>query len=257
VIKLSKTSEPEIYECTRRFGTVLENVAMNTILRRMDLDDASLTENTRASYPLAHLPNVVPSGMAGHPRNVIFLTADAFGVLPPIARLTEDQAMYHFISGYTAKVAGTEKGVKEPSATFSACFGAPFMVRHPFVYAQLLAKRIKEHRANCWLVNTGWSGGPYGVGSRMKIEYTRALLRAALDGSLEKVTMKPEPVFGFLVPSECPGVSSEILDPRGTWSRASDYDAQARKLAVLFQENFAQFKDQSSKSVQEAGPRMG
>jgi phosphoenolpyruvate carboxykinase (ATP) len=186
VIKLSSASEPEIYQCTRRFGTILENVAMNTTLRRLDLDDASLTENTRASYPLAHLPNIVPSGMAGHPRNVIFLTADAFGVLPPIARLTEDQAMYHFISGYTAKVAGTEKGVKEPSATFSACFGAPFMVRHPFVYAELLARKIKEHRANCWLVNTGWTGGPYGEGSRMKIEFTRALLRAALDGSLDQ-----------------------------------------------------------------------
>jgi phosphoenolpyruvate carboxykinase (ATP) len=156
-----------------------------------------------------------------------------------------------------AKVAGTEKGVKEPAATFSACFGAPFMVRHPFVYAQLLAKKIKEHRANCWLVNTGWTGGPYGVGSRMKIEFTRALLRAALDGSFEKVAMRPEPAFGFLVPAECPGVPSEILDPRGTWSCASDYDAQARKLAVLFQENFTQFKDQSSKSVQEAGPRLG
>jgi phosphoenolpyruvate carboxykinase (ATP) len=257
VIRLSKTSEPEIYQCTRRFGTILENVAMNTTLRRLDLDDASLTENTRASYPLTHVPNIVPSGMAGHPRNVIFLTADAFGVMPPIARLTEDQAMYHFISGYTAKVAGTEKGVKEPSATFSACFGAPFMVRHPFVYAQLLARKIKEHKANCWLVNTGWSGGPYGKGSRMKIEFTRALLKAAMDGALDKVPMKPEPVFGFHVPSQCPGVPAEILDPRGTWSIPSDYDAQAKKLAVLFTENFVQFKDQSLKSVQDAGPRLG
>jgi phosphoenolpyruvate carboxykinase (ATP) len=186
---------------------------------------------------------------------VIFLTADAFGVIPPIARLTEDQAMYHFISGYTAKVAGTEKGVKEPSATFSACFGAPFMVRHPFVYAQLLARKIKDHKASCWLVNTGWTGGPYGKGSRMKIEYTRALLRAALSGSLEKTAMKTEPVFGLAVPSQCPGVPAEILDPRGTWSSPSDYDAQAKKLAVLFKENFVQFKEQSSKSVQEAGPR--
>jgi phosphoenolpyruvate carboxykinase (ATP) len=257
VIRLSKASEPEIYECTRRFGSVLENVAMNTILRRLDLDDANLTENTRASYPLTHLPNIVRSGQAGHPRNVIFLTADAFGVLPPISRLTEDQAMYHFISGYTAKVAGTEKGVKEPTATFSACFGAPFMVRHPFVYAQLLAKKIKEHRANCWLVNTGWTGGPYGVGSRIKIEFTRALLRAALDGSFEKVAMRPESAFGFLVPAECPGVPAEILDPQGTWSSPSGYDAQAKKLAELFQKNFAKFKDQSSKVVQEAGPRLG
>jgi len=256
VIKLSSESEPEIYECTRRFGTILENVAMNTTLRRLDLDDASLTENTRASYPLSHLPNIVRSGMAGHPRNVIFLTADAFGVLPPIARLTEDQAMYHFVSGYTAKVAGTEKGVKEPSATFSACFGAPFMVRHPFVYAELLAKKIKEHKANCWLVNTGWTGGPYGVGSRMKIEFTRALLKAALDGSLEKARMRPEPVFGFQVPTECPGVPSEILNPRATWPNPSDYDAQAGKLARLFRENFAQFEDQAAKSVIGAGPRI-
>jgi phosphoenolpyruvate carboxykinase (ATP) len=188
---------------------------------------------------------------------VIFLTADAFGVLPPISRLTEDQAMYHFISGYTAKVAGTEKGVKEPTATFSACFGAPFMVRHPFVYAQLLAKKIKERKANCWLVNTGWTGGPYGVGSRMNIEFTRALLRAALDGSLEKVAMRPEPVFGFLVPAECPGVPAKVLDPRGTWSCPSDYDEQAKKLAELFQKNFAKFKDQSSQNVQKAGPRLG
>ena len=165
--------------------------------------------------------------------------------------------MYHFISGYTAKVAGTEKGVKEPSATFSACFGAPFMVRHPFVYAQLLAKKVKEHHANCWLVNTGWTGGPYGVGSRMKIEYTRALLQAALGGSLERVSMKTDPVFGFLVPTECPGVPSGILDPRGTWSRPSDYDAQARRLAALFRENFAQFEQQSSTSVRDAGPRTG
>jgi phosphoenolpyruvate carboxykinase (ATP) len=184
------------------------------------------------------------------------LTADAFGVLPPIARLTEDQAMYHFISGYTAKVAGTEKGVKEPSATFSACFGAPFMVRHPSVYAQLLARKIKEHRASCWLVNTGWTGGAYGTGSRMRIDFTRALLNCALNGSLEKVNTRPDPVFGFQVPTECPGVPAEILDPRKTWSSSSDYDAQARKLAAMFHENFEQFRDQSTKSVQEAGPRI-
>ena len=165
--------------------------------------------------------------------------------------------MYHFISGYTAKVAGTEKGVKEPTATFSACFGAPFMVRHPFVYAQLLAKKIKEHKANCWLVNTGWTGGPYGVGSRMSIEFTRALLRAALDGSLRKAAVRSDPIFGFLVPAECPGVPAEILDPRGTWSSSSGYDEHARKLAELFQKNFAKFKDQSSKNVPEAGPQLG
>ncbi|MBN2124497.1 MAG: phosphoenolpyruvate carboxykinase [Deltaproteobacteria bacterium] len=254
VIHLSRTSEPEIYECTRRFGTILENVSMNPTTRRLDLDDASLTENTRASYPLSHLPNMVPSRMAGHPRNVIMLTADAFGVLPPIARLTADQAMYHFISGYTAKVAGTEKGVREPTATFSACFGAPFMVRHPSVYAELLARKIEEHHVGCWLVNTGWTGGPYGVGSRMRIDHTRALLNAALKGSLEKVPSRPDPLFGFLVPAECPGVPREILDPRGTWSNPAEYDAQARKLAALFRENFEQFKEQSPKSVIDAGP---
>ncbi|PKN25328.1 MAG: phosphoenolpyruvate carboxykinase (ATP) [Deltaproteobacteria bacterium HGW-Deltaproteobacteria-21] len=256
VIQLSQKSEPEIYECTRRFGTVLENVAINTATRRVDLNDASFTENTRASYPLTHLPNIVRSGMAGHPRNIIMLTADAFGILPPIARLTEDQAMYHFISGYTAKVAGTEKGVKEPVATFSACFGAPFMVRHPSVYAQLLARKIKEHRAACWLVNTGWTGGAYGTGSRMKIEFTRALLNAALSGSLEKVAMRPDPVFGFDVPRECPGVPADILEPSRTWSSQSDYDVQAKKLAAMFHENFEQFRDPSTKDVEAAGPRV-
>ncbi|MHC1728975.1 MAG: phosphoenolpyruvate carboxykinase (ATP) [Syntrophobacteraceae bacterium] len=254
VIHLSRESEPEIYECTRRFGTILENVTMQPAVRRLDLNDDSLTENTRASYPLSHLPNIAPSRMGGHPRNIFMLTADAFGVLPPIARLTEDQAMYHFISGYTAKVAGTEKGVKEPTATFSACFGAPFMVRHPSVYAQMLAENIKQHRVNCWLVNTGWTGGPYGVGSRMKIELTRSLLNAALNGSLEKAQMRRDPVFGFLVPTEGPGIPSETLDTRKTWSNPSDYDVQARKLCVLFQENFEQFKDQSPSRIQAAGP---
>ncbi|HOV86441.1 MAG TPA: phosphoenolpyruvate carboxykinase (ATP) [Syntrophobacteraceae bacterium] len=255
VINLSKSSEPEIYECTRRFGTILENVSMSPVIRRLDLDDARLTENTRASYPLSHLPNIVPSRTAGHPRTVVMLTADAFGVLPPISRLTEEQAMYHFISGYTAKVAGTEKGVKEPGATFSACFGAPFMVRHPSVYAQMLAKKIRDHKVGCWLVNTGWTGGPYGVGSRMKIELTRALLNAALAGDLNHVPMKPHPVFGVLVPTESPGVPSELLDTRRTWSDPERYDAQARRLAVMFRENFEQFKDQASPEVRAAGPR--
>jgi len=254
VIRLSKESEPEIYECTRRFGTILENVSMNTVTHRIDLDDESLTENTRASYPLKHIPNIVSSGMAGHPRSIIMLTADAFGVMPPIARLTPDQAMYHFISGYTAKVAGTEKGVTEPTATFSACFGAPFMMRHPFVYARLLADRIEEHRAECWLVNTGWTGGPFGVGSRMKIRYTRALLNAALAGSFGKIEMRIDPIFGFQVPSEAPGVPSEILNPRNTWSNPSDYDVQAKKLAILFHKNFQQFKDRSPDSLLAAGP---
>jgi phosphoenolpyruvate carboxykinase (ATP) len=256
VINLSRESEPEIFECTRRFGTILENVTIDPTTRRLDLDDASLTENTRASYPLTHLPNIVRSKMAGHPRSVIMLTADAFGVLPPVAKLSPDQAMYHFISGYTAKVAGTEKGVTEPVATFSACFGAPFMARHPSVYAQLLADRIAQHKAECWLVNTGWTGGPYGVGSRMKIAYTRALLNAALSGDLERVEMRRDPLFGFLVPSEAPEVPKEILNPRNTWSKAPDYDAQSKKLAVLFQENFEQFKDQSPKEVFESGPKV-
>jgi len=254
VIHLSKQAEPEIYECTRRFGTILENVSMNTTTRRVDLDDASLTENTRASYPITHLPNIVRSKMSGHPHNIIMLTADAFGILPPIAKLTEAQAMYHFISGYTAKVAGTEKGVTEPSATFSACFGAPFMVRHPSVYAQLLAKKIREHNSNCWLVNTGWTGGPYGTGSRMKIEHTRLLLKAALDGSLERGTFRPDPFFKFLVPSEVKGMDSKLLDPRATWSDSSKYDIKAKKLARLFQDNFEQFRDQTPSEVRDAGP---
>ena len=254
VINLSRESEPEIYECTRRFGTILENVASDPALRRVDLDDASVTENTRAAYPLTHIPDIVRSGMAGHPRNVVMLTADAFGVLPPIAKLTPAQAMYHFISGYTAKVAGTEAGITEPVATFSACFGAPFMVRHPSVYAGLLAKKITQHKADCWLVNTGWTGGPYGVGSRMKIGVTRALLNAALDGSLAHVKMDADPNFGLLVPQEVPGVPSKVLQPRGTWDDASAYDAQARKLAGMFQANFKQFEDGTPADVIAAGP---
>ncbi|MBN1831569.1 MAG: phosphoenolpyruvate carboxykinase [Deltaproteobacteria bacterium] len=257
VIRLSKEAEPEIYECTRRFGTILENVTINPATHRVDLDDDSLTENTRASYPIKHLPNIVESGVAGYPRNVIMLTADAFGVLPPIARLTPNQAMYHFISGYTAKVAGTEKGIIEPLATFSACFGAPFMMRHPSVYAQLLADRIEKHKAQCWLVNTGWTGGPYGIGSRMKIQYTRALLDAALDKSLNDVDTRTDPIFGFQVPVSAPGIPADILDPRKTWSNPSEYDIQAKKLALLFHENFEQFKAQTPQDVIGAGPKNG
>jgi phosphoenolpyruvate carboxykinase (ATP) len=194
--------------------------------------------------------------VAGHPRSIIMLTADAFGVLPPIAKLSEEQAMYHFISGYTAKVAGTELGVTEPKATFSACFGAPFMVRHPSVYAQLLAKKLHDHHVTCWLVNTGWTGGPYGVGSRMKIEFTRALINAALDGSKAGVKMRPDPIFGFMVPEQAPDVPSQILNPRNTWPDAAAYDAQARKLAHLFQENFEAFKNQTPEAVAAAGPRV-
>ena len=256
VIRLSKEAEPEIYATTRKFGTILENVSMNPVSRRIDLDDDILTENTRSSYPLSHIENIVPEGKAGHPRNVVMLTADAFGVLPPISKLTPDQAMYHFISGYTAKVAGTEKGVTEPTATFSACFGAPFMMRHPSVYAELLAKKIKAHDTSCWLVNTGWTGGPYGVGNRMEIKYTRALLNAALDGSLNDVPMSTDPVFGVLVPDEAPGVPSEILQPRNTWSNPDDYDAQAQKLAAMFRENFKQYQDKVTEDVLQAGPQI-
>jgi len=254
VINLSKESEPEIYECTRQFGTILENVAMDPALRQIDLDDSTITENTRACYPLTHIPNIVPSGKAGHPRNVVMLTADAFGVLPPIARLTPEQAMYHFISGYTAKVAGTEAGVTEPSATFSACFGAPFMVRHPSAYAELLAEKLKTHKADCWLVNTGWTGGPYGIGSRMKISVTRALLDAVLNGSLADAPTTTDPFFGFQVPVEAPGVPAEILNPRSTWSDPAAYDKQAKKLAEMFQKNFEQFKQGTPAEVIAAGP---
>ncbi len=256
VIRLSEEAEPEIYATTRKYGTILENVSMDPVSHRIDLDDDIMTENTRCSYPLSHIDNIVPSGKAGHPRNIIMLTADAFGVLPPISKLTPDQAMYHFISGYTAKVAGTEKGVTEPSATFSACFGAPFMMRHPSVYAELLADKIKEHNSSCWLVNTGWTGGPYGVGKRMEIKYTRALLNAALDGSLENVKMTRDPIFGFMVPDEAPGIPAKILNPRKTWPNPEEYDAQAKKLAVLFNKNFEQFKDKASDSVLAAGPSI-
>ncbi|MGH9903855.1 MAG: phosphoenolpyruvate carboxykinase (ATP), partial [Pyrinomonadaceae bacterium] len=206
VIKLSAEAEPDIYRTTRMFGTVLENVVYDPETRALDLDDASKTENTRAAYPLTSIPNIVTEGYAGHPKNIIMLTADAFGVLPPVSRLTPEQAMYHFLSGYTAKVAGTEKGVREPEATFSTCFGAPFMVLHPGVYADLLGKKMEEHKAVCWLVNTGWSGGPYGEGQRMKIAHTRAMIRAILNGSLAAVETQPDPVFGVHVPTSCPDV---------------------------------------------------
>jgi len=254
VIRLSKESEPEIHQCTRRFGTILENVAMNPATRLIDLDDASFTENTRASYPITHIPNIAPKGQAGHPRTVIMLTADAFGVLPPIARLTPEQAMYHFISGYTAKVAGTEAGVTEPTATFSACFGAPFMVRHPSVYADLLARKLRKHKAGCWLVNTGWTGGPYGTGKRMKIEVTRALLNAALEGRLDNVSMTPDPFFRFGVPNEAPNVPAGVLNPRSTWSDKAAYDRQAAKLAGMFRDNFQQYRENTPKEVVDAGP---
>ncbi|MCW8129801.1 MAG: phosphoenolpyruvate carboxykinase (ATP) [Planctomycetota bacterium] len=254
VIRLSKASEPEIYETTRRFGTILENVAFDPDNRHVDLDDASLTENTRAAYPITHMPHIVKEGVGGHPRNIVMLTCDAFGVMPPIAKLTPEQAMYHFISGYTAKVAGTERGVKEPAATFSACFGAPFMARHPSEYARLLGKLMASHRANCWLVNTGWSGGPYGTGQRMKIEISRAVVRAALSGALDKVSFTPDPVFTFGVPEACPDVPAEMLQARNTWADKAAYDAKARELAGLFKKNFAEYEGQLPKEVVGAGP---
>lgn len=256
VIRLSAQDEPQIFGMTRRFGTILENVVIDPKTRKIDLNDETITENTRASYLLSEIENYEPSGMGLHPKNVIFLTADAFGVLPPIARLTPEQAMYHFLSGYTAKVAGTEKGIKQPQATFSTCFGGPFMVHHPMVYARLLGEKIQKHQANCWLVNTGWTGGPYGTGQRMKIAYTRAMVDALLSGALEGVDCDPDPVFGVLVPRTCPGVPESALRPRDTWTNRAAYDEQAQKLAAMFSENFQQFAGAVPPEVLAAGPRI-
>ena len=256
MIRLSDEAEPEIYQTTRRFGTVLENVTMDPETRRLDLDQAD-TENTRGAYPISHLDNVAEGSMAGHPRNIFMLTADAFGVLPPISKLTPEQAKYHFISGYTAKVAGTERGVKEPQATFSACFGAPFMPLHPAVYADLLGKKLADHDATVWLVNTGWTGGPYGVGERFKIAHSRAVVRAAISGALDDVEFVTDPVFGFAVPKECPGIPNELLDPRSTWQDVSAYDTKARDLAALFNDNFVEFADGAGQEVVAAGPLGG
>ena len=254
-IRLSAEGEPEIYAATRRFGTVLENVVLDEQDRTPDFDDDSITENTRASYPIEFIPNHREDGQGGHPSTVIFLTADAFGVLPPIARLTPEQAMYHFLSGYTAKVAGTEKGVTEPSATFSACFGAPFLPRHPGHYATMLGEHIARHGAEVWLVNTGWTGGPHGVGSRMKLSHTRAMVRAALAGQLAKATFEADPVFGVAVPTAVPGVPAEVLRPRETWADPAAYDAQAARLAGMFRDNFARYAEGVSEAVRAAGPR--
>ena len=254
-IRLSEEAEPEIFATTRRFGTVLENVVLDDD-RRPDFHDGSLTENTRCAYPLPFIPNASDTGQAGHPRNIIMLTADAFGVMPPIAKLTPAQAEYHFLSGYTAKVAGTEKGVTEPEATFSTCFGAPFMPRHPGEYGQLLRELIKHHGVDCWLVNTGWTGGAYGTGSRMPIKATRALLTAALDGSLNAADFRTDPNFGFLVPVAVPGVDTAILDPRGTWADKAAYDAQARKLVTMFIDNFAKFEANVDADVLSAAPHV-
>lgn len=256
MIRLSAESEPEIYATTKRFGTVLENVVMDEVTRALDLDDATLAENSRGAYPIDFIPNSSEANMGPLPKNIVMLTADAFGVLPPIARLTPDQAMYHFLSGYTAKVAGTEIGVTEPEATFSTCFGAPFMPRHPSVYGNLLKKRIAECGVDCWLVNTGWTGGKYGTGKRMPIRETRALLNAALDGSLKNVEFRKDPNFGFDVPVSVPGVDNSILDPRSTWADKEDYDRTAAKLVDLFVENFAEFAEHVEEGVRQAGPQV-
>jgi len=255
VVRLSAEAEPDIYRTTRMFGTILENVVLDSHSRQINLDDDSLTENTRAAYPITHLPKIVRSGVGPHPSNLIMLTADAFGVLPPIARLTLEQAMYHFLSGYTAKLAGTEKGVTEPKATFSTCFGAPFMPMAPTVYATLLGERLAKHQVNVWLVNTGWTGGPYGTGTRMKIAHTRAMIHAALDGSLEEISTTVDPIFGLHVPESCPGVPDEVLNPKNTWPDKGAYDAKARELAAKFVENFVQFAPLVGREVQNAGPR--
>jgi phosphoenolpyruvate carboxykinase (ATP) len=255
-IRLSPMYEPDIFQTTRRFGTVLENVDVNPETRELDLDSERFTENTRGAYPLSFIGNADATGMTGQPRTVILLTADAFGVLPPIARLTHAQAAYHFISGYTAKLAGTEVGVKEPSATFSACFGAPFMPRHPGEYARMLMDRLEAQGASVWLVNTGWTGGPYGTGERMNINHTRSMVRAALDGRLATVTTRTDPVFGFEVPLSCPDVPSEFLDPRATWADKDAYDRQATKLATMFAANFEAFAGGTTPDVRDAGPSV-
>jgi phosphoenolpyruvate carboxykinase (ATP) len=256
VIRLNKETEPEIYETTRMFGTILENVAIDTRTRMLDLDSDAFTENTRASYPISHIPNATRTGKAGHPKTIIMLTCDAFGVLPPVARLSNAQAMYHFLSGYTAKVAGTERGVTEPQATFSACFGAPFMALNPGIYAELLGEKIAKHGVQAWLINTGWSGGPYGVGERISLPYTRAMVRAVLNGDLDSAPMREDPVFGVQVPEACPGVPPEVLDPRSTWADPNAYDEQAQKLAGMFVKNFAEFEATMSEEVRAAGPRV-
>ncbi len=254
VINLSPENEPDIYATTQMFGTILENVTLDPDTRRVKFDDQSITENTRASYPLHYIRNHVPSGRGGHPKNIVFLTADAFGVLPPIARLTRDQAMYYFMSGYTAKVAGTERGVTEPQATFSSCFGAVFLVWHPSKYAEMLGKLIDQHGSRVWLVNTGWSGGPYGVGKRMKLPYTRAMVRALLDGALEGIPFSTDPIFGLDIPAAVPNVPTDVLTPRLTWSDPAAYDAQAKKLADMFRKNFEKFGIVDA-AIAAAGPK--
>ncbi len=255
VIRLSAKNEPDIFQTTRRFGTILENVAIDIDTRRINLDDNSLTENTRAAYPISHIENAVRDGMGGHPKNVIMLTADAFGVLPPISKLTPEQAGYQFISGYTAKVAGTEVGMgNEPKATFSPCFGAPFMALPPTVYSKLLREKIAKHDVNVWLVNTGWTGGPYGTGRRMSLPQTRAMVRAALAGKLDGVPLDTDPIFGLHMPTKCPGVPAKVLNPRDTWKDKNAYDDKAGELAGRFRENFKKYANDVPEKVRQAGP---
>ncbi len=256
-IGLSESAEPEIYATTKHFGTILENVPFDPITRLIDLDDDSITENTRASYPLEFIANAVPEKKAGHPKNVILLTCDASGVMPPIARLTPNQALYQFISGYTSKIAGTEVGLRdEPEITFSACFGGPFMVHHPYKYAELLKNKIERYGVTCWLVNTGWVGGPYGVGKRISIKYTRALLNAALNGKLDNVKFTKDPIFGFEVPTQCPDVPDEVLNPASSWGDRKEYDRRYKDLAMRFKQNFGKFEDGTPREVIEAGPKV-
>jgi phosphoenolpyruvate carboxykinase (ATP) len=256
VIRLSPEAEPQIHACTRRFGTILQNVVLDPASRRLDLNDDMLTENTRGAYPLDYIENYMPEKMAGHPRNVIFLTCDATGVMPPVARLSPDQAIYHFISGYTSKIAGTEIGLGvEPEITFSTCFGGPFMVHHPYTYAEMLKARLLKHGVRCWLVNTGWTGGPFGVGKRISIHHTRALLNAALGGRLEEVPYHKDPVFGFEVPDACEGVPARILDPASTWPSREDYFRKYNALAARFIENFKLMQTGCPPGIVEAGPK--
>jgi phosphoenolpyruvate carboxykinase (ATP) len=253
-IRLSAEAEPEIYATTRRFGTVLENVVVEPESRRLNLDDDRYTENTRAAYPIEFIGNAIPTGQGGQPKNIVMLTADAFGVLPPISRLSSAAAMYHFLSGYTAKVAGTEKGVTEPKATFSTCFGAPFLPLAPSRYAEMLGERIAKYQAQAWLVNTGWTGGAYGTGTRMKIKFTRAMIRAALAGLLDGVQYEKDKLFNLDVPLTCPEVPADVLKPRNTWADKDAYDQQAHKLARMFSDNFKAFSPQVSEEVRRAGP---
>jgi phosphoenolpyruvate carboxykinase (ATP) len=255
-IRLSRESEPQIYAATQRFGTVLENVVLDPVTRALDFDSDRLTENTRAAYPISFIDNFVSSGMGGHPKNIVMLTADAFGVLPPIAKLTPEGAMYHFLSGYTAKVAGTEKGVTEPRATFSTCFGAPFLPLPPQVYSKLLGEKIARHQVNVWMVNTGWSGGPHGAGQRIKLAHTRAMIEAALSGQLDDVPYRTDALFNLAVPTAVPGVPPTLLTPRATWRDPVEYDAQALKLARMFADNFTAFEASVNPSVKAAGPRV-